>query len=187
MLSAPQREGRLSSSPGDVRLAGRPATVPINMLHALITLPACFLLTAAAAAAASMHFAVCPCRWDHTVRLFGEQAIIVYPQSTGNPGTGNPSEGQGAKYRQVTLCRRGGGSWHNGGGGCHGSNGGGGHSTNGGGRGHSTWGEFHSTMGGGGSQHDGGAAAAAVRVTHTHIILVAITCCCIFNTFVWQC
>lgn len=38
--------------------------------------------------------------WDHTVRLFGDQAIIVYPQSTGNPGTGNPSEGQGVKYRQ---------------------------------------------------------------------------------------
>jgi hypothetical protein len=37
------------------------------------------------------------------VRLFGDQAIIVYPQSTGNPGTGNPSEGQGVKYRQVGV------------------------------------------------------------------------------------
>lgn len=47
----------------------------------------------------------CPCErsWDHTVRLFGDQAIIVYPQSTGNPGTGNPSEGQGVKYRQVST------------------------------------------------------------------------------------
>jgi hypothetical protein len=130
--------------------------VPINMLHALITLPACFLLTAAAAAAASMHFAVCPCRWDHTVRLFGEQAIIVYPQSTGNPGTGNPSEGQGAKYRQVTLCRRGGGSWHNGGGGCHGSNGGGVTAQMGGGGVTALGGSFTAQWGGGGHSTMGG-------------------------------
>ena len=42
--------------------------------------------------------------WDLTLEKYGDQAIIVYPQSLGDPGTGNePEEGPGAKYRQVKL------------------------------------------------------------------------------------
>lgn len=46
--------------------------------------------------------------WDKTVELFGSQAIIVYPQSLGDPGVGNlAAEGQGEKFRQVrTHCTR---------------------------------------------------------------------------------
>jgi len=40
--------------------------------------------------------------WDRIVETQGNQAIIVYPQSTGYAGTGNEAvEGQGDKYRQV--------------------------------------------------------------------------------------
>ncbi|WIA19613.1 hypothetical protein OEZ85_005551 [Tetradesmus obliquus] len=40
-------------------------------------------------------------KWDKTVQLFGDRAIIVYPQSLGDPGTGNEAnDGQGEKYRQ---------------------------------------------------------------------------------------
>lgn len=28
---------------------------------------------------------MCARRWDQTLKLFGDQAIIVYPQSTGDP------------------------------------------------------------------------------------------------------
>jgi hypothetical protein len=42
-------------------------------------------------------------KWDKTVELFGDRAIIVYPQSLGDPGTGNEAvDGQGDKYRQVS-------------------------------------------------------------------------------------
>jgi hypothetical protein len=41
-------------------------------------------------------------KWDKTVELFGEKAIIAYPQSLGDPGTGVEAvDGQGDKYRQV--------------------------------------------------------------------------------------
>jgi hypothetical protein len=40
--------------------------------------------------------------WDRIVETQGNQAIIVYPQSSGYAGTGNEAvEGQGDKYRQV--------------------------------------------------------------------------------------
>lgn len=40
--------------------------------------------------------------WDKTIELFGDKAIFVYPQSLGDPGTGDEAvEGQGVKYRQV--------------------------------------------------------------------------------------
>jgi hypothetical protein len=98
MLSAP---AAVSSRAAEASLVGKTAAVSTKAVQALftsITLHPLLLLLL-------LHhvtpLAVSPCRWDHTVRLFGEQAIIVYPQSTGNPGTGNPSEGQGAKYRQV--------------------------------------------------------------------------------------
>lgn len=41
-------------------------------------------------------------QWDHSVELLGAKAIIVYPQSLGDPGTGNEAiDGQGDKFRQV--------------------------------------------------------------------------------------
>jgi hypothetical protein len=41
-------------------------------------------------------------KWDKAVELLGSQAIIVYPQSLGDPGTGVEAvDGQGDKYRQV--------------------------------------------------------------------------------------
>ncbi|GBF97532.1 hypothetical protein Rsub_10455 [Raphidocelis subcapitata] len=54
-------------------------------------------------------------KWDLSVEKLGANAIIVYPQSGGDPGTGNPAEGQGVKFRQffqipfwkcsVGICR----------------------------------------------------------------------------------
>jgi hypothetical protein len=40
--------------------------------------------------------------FDHSVRILGDKTILVYPQSTGEAGTGAPEEGQGKKYRQVS-------------------------------------------------------------------------------------
>lgn len=39
--------------------------------------------------------------FDHSVEILGDKAILVYPQSTGDAGTGAADEGQGKKYRQV--------------------------------------------------------------------------------------
>lgn len=41
--------------------------------------------------------------FDHSVEILGDKAILVYPQSTGDPGTGAADEGQGKKYRQVGV------------------------------------------------------------------------------------
>lgn len=40
--------------------------------------------------------------FDHSVEMLGDKAILVYPQATGDAGSGAPDEGQGAKYRQVS-------------------------------------------------------------------------------------
>jgi hypothetical protein len=41
-------------------------------------------------------------KWDHAVELLGDRAIIVYPQATGETGTGDAAtEGEGQKFRQV--------------------------------------------------------------------------------------
>lgn len=45
--------------------------------------------------------------WDRAVQQLGDQAVIVYPQSTGKAGTGNTQADidpiKGPKYRQVGL------------------------------------------------------------------------------------
>lgn len=41
--------------------------------------------------------------FDHSVEILGDKAILVYPQSTGDAGTGAADEGQGKKYRQVGV------------------------------------------------------------------------------------
>lgn len=44
--------------------------------------------------------------FDHSVEILGDKAILVYPQSTGDAGSGTPDEGQGKKYRQVGMWWR---------------------------------------------------------------------------------
>lgn len=42
--------------------------------------------------------------WDKAVERLGDKAVIVYPQSTGDPGKGDLAvEGDGDKYRQVCV------------------------------------------------------------------------------------
>lgn len=52
--------------------------------------------------------------WDQAVARLGNESIIAYPQAWGDAGRGDPSEGQGSKFRQVRpaaarplrVCRR---------------------------------------------------------------------------------